>query len=92
MTTPASPWQNSYVEREIGSPRREFLDHVIIFNEQHLRRLLSSYLDYYHPWCTHQSLERDSPNRRPIRFADPGDFVECMAVHGLHHYYLPMAA
>ena len=49
VTAPASPWQNPYIERVIGSLRREFLDHVIVFNERHLKRLLTSYLDYYHP-------------------------------------------
>ena len=48
VTAPASPWQNPFVERVIGSLRREFLEHVIILNERHLRRLLSSYLGYYH--------------------------------------------
>jgi transposase InsO family protein len=92
VTALASPWQNAYVERVIGTLRRELFDHVIVFNERHLKRLMSSYLDYYHPWRTHQSLERDAPNVRPIRKAKAGDVVECPAVHGLHHYYLPKAA
>ena len=48
ITAPRSPWQNAYVERVIGSIRRECLDHFVIFNERHLRRVLSSYIDYYH--------------------------------------------
>ncbi len=56
VTAPASPWQNAYVERVIGSVRRELLNHVVILNEWHLKGLLSSYVDYYHPWRTHQSL------------------------------------
>ena len=92
VTAPASPWQNAYVERAIGSLRREVLNHVVILNELHLKRLLSSYLDYYHPWRAHQSLERDAPNGRPIRSAAPGQVIECPAVQGLHHYYLPMTA
>ena len=92
VTAPASPWQNAYVERVIGSLRRELLDHVVILNERHLKRLLSSYLDYYHPWRPHQALERDAPNGRPIRAAEPYQVIECPAVHGLYHYYLPMAA
>ncbi len=89
---PTSPWQNAYVERVTGSLRRELLDHVVIFDERHLKRLLSSYLKYYHPWRTHQALERDAPNGRPIRAAEPDQVIECPAVHGLHHYYLPIAA
>jgi transposase InsO family protein len=92
VTARASPWQNAYVERLIGSLRRELLEHVVILNEHHLKRLLSSYLDYYHPWRTHQSLDRDAPNGRRVRLAKPGNVVECSAVQGLHHYYLPMAA
>ncbi len=67
VTAPASPWQNAYVERVIGTLRRELFDHVIVRNERHLKRLMSSYLDYYHPWRTHQSLDRDAPDGRPIR-------------------------
>lgn len=92
VTARASPWQNAYVERVIGSLRRELLDHVIVLNERHLRRLLSSYMDYYHPWRTHQSLDRDAPNGRAIRPSDPSQVTESPAVQGLHHYYLPMAA
>ena len=92
VTAPASPWQNAYVERLIGSLRRELLDHVIVFNERHLKRLLSSYLDYYHPWRTHQSLDQDTPDGRHVRFAEPGQVVEFPVVQGLHHYYLPRAA
>jgi len=92
VTAPASPWQNAYVERFIGSLRRELLDHVIILNERHLKRLLSSYLDYYHPWRTHRSLDRDAPDGRPVRSAEPNHVIEFPAVQGLHHYYLPKAA
>ncbi len=92
VTAPASPWQNAYVERVIGSLRRELLDHAIIINERHLRRLLSSYLDYYHPWRTHQSLDQDAPNGRRVRLAEPGQVIEFPVVQGLHHYYLPKAA
>ena len=92
VTAPASPWQNAYVERVIGSLRRELLDHVIILNERHLKRLLSSYLDYYHPWRTHRSLDQDAPEGRPVRSAEPDNVLELSAVHGLHHCYLPKAA
>ena len=61
VTAPRSPWQNPYVERLIGSVRRECLDHSIILNERHLRRILGSYLDYYHGSRTHLSLGKDTP-------------------------------
>jgi putative transposase len=61
-----SPWQNAYVERVIGSLRRECLDHIVIFNERHLRRILSSYVDYYHRSRTHLSLNKDCPDSRPV--------------------------
>src|SRR6202166_324625 len=62
VTAPRSPWQNPYVERVIGSIRRECLDHIVIFNERHLRRVLSSYLDYYHGTRTPLSLDKDCPD------------------------------
>jgi len=92
ITAPASPWQNPYVERVIGSIRRELLDHVVVLNEQHLKRLLSAYLDYYHPWRTHRSLAGDAPDHRPVRSAKPAHVIDFPAVHGLHHYYLPKVA
>jgi putative transposase len=52
---PHSPWQNPYTERVIGSNRRECLNHVIVLNERHLRRVLHAYVDYYQPWRTHRS-------------------------------------
>jgi transposase InsO family protein len=61
LTAPRSPWQNSYVERLIGSIRRECLDHVIALSEPHLRRILTGYLAYDHTWSTHVALEVDSP-------------------------------
>ena len=92
VTAPGSPWQNAYVERLIGSIRRELLDNVVVLNEKHLRRLLDSYVAYYNEWRTHRSLLGDSPDRRPIRRADASDVTELSAVSGLHHYYLPAAA
>ena len=64
VTAPRSPWQNPYVERLIGSVRRECLDHSIILNERHLRRILGSYFDYYHGSRTHLSLGKDTPDGR----------------------------
>src|SRR6202043_1302830 len=68
ITAPRSPWQNAYVERVIGSIRRECLDHILIFNEHHLRHVLSSYVDYYQRTRTrtHLSLDKDCPDSRPI--------------------------
>ena len=75
VIAPRSPWQNPYVERAIGSIRRECLDHVIVFNERHLRRALSSYFDYYHRYRTHLSLRKDSPEPRPIEPPDHGRVI-----------------
>src|SRR6267154_2427474 len=73
VTAPRSPWQNAYVERIIGSIRRECLDHVIVFDERHLRRVLSTYFEYHHHSRTHLSLDKDCPEPRPIQppFARP---------------------
>lgn len=92
VTAPASPWQNAYAERLIGTIRRELLDHVVILNERHLRRLLKTYVAYYNRWRTHRSLEGDAPDTRPVRRAAPARTAEISAVRGLHHYYLPEAA
>jgi putative transposase len=80
------------VERMIGTLRRELLDHAIILNERHLKRLLSSYLDYYHPWVTYRTSEQDAPEGRPVRTAEPDNVVEFPAFRGLHHVYLSRAA
>src|SRR4029450_6579745 len=74
IIAPRSPWQNSYVERLIGSIRRECLDHVIVLHERHLRRLLTEYFQYYHDWRTHRALELDCPAAGPTAgdWADPG--------------------
>lgn len=93
VIAPRSPWQNPYAERVIGSIRRELLNHVVALNERHLKRLLLGYLDYYHHWRTHRSLEMDAPNGRCIKKpASSGQVVELPTVQGLHHYYLPDAA
>jgi transposase InsO family protein len=64
VTAPRSPWQNAHVERVIGLIRRECRDHIVIFNERHLRRVLSSYVDYYQRTRTHLSLDKDCPDPR----------------------------
>ena len=85
-----SPWQNGYVERLIGSIRRECLDHVIIMNEGHLRKILNRYVHYYNTQRTHLGLKKDSPDPREV---DAVGKIERVAVaNGLHHYYYRKAA
>jgi transposase InsO family protein len=64
-TSSQAPWQNGTAERWIGSCRREILDHVIALNEEHLRRLIRDYVRYHHEERIHDSLDKDTPNRRP---------------------------
>jgi len=92
LSTPRSPWQRAYVERVIGSIRRECLDHVIVLHENSLRRVLSSYLDYYHRSRTHLSLAKDSPEPRSIQPPNMGSVVTVSQVGGLHHRYERRAA
>ncbi|NIO28950.1 MAG: transposase [Candidatus Latescibacteria bacterium] len=87
-----SPWQNPYVERIIGSIRRECLDHVIIFNEKHLRRVLNAYFRYYHASRTHLGLEKDCPKPRPVEPIDLGPVHFESMVGGLHHRHYRQAA
>ncbi len=87
LTAPRSPWQNPYVERIIGSIRRECLNHVIIINERHLRRQLKSYSIYYHEARTHLSLDKQSPVPRSIEPPEQGKVVAIPHVGGLHHEY-----
>jgi putative transposase len=89
---PRSPWQNPYVERLIGTLRRECLDHVVVLNDAHLRRLLRNYLTYYHGCRTHLSLEKDAPEPRLVEHPDQGGIVEIPMVGGLHHRYTRQAA
>ena len=92
VTAPRSPWQNAYVERVIGSIRRECLDHVVVFNERHLYRALSSYVEYYHRSRTHLSLRKDCPDPRPIEPPARGRVSVLPQVGGLHHRYQRLAA
>ena len=91
-TTARSPWQNCYVERVIGSIRRECLNHVIVINDWHLRRLLKSYFRYYHESRTHLSLEKDAPNSRKVEPPEFGKIVRVPQVGGLHNRYERRAA
>jgi transposase InsO family protein len=92
LTAPRSPWQNGYVERLIGSIRRECLDHVIVVNEQHLRRILQSYFSYYHRTRTHLSVDKDAPDTREVLQPAMGPVIEIAEVGGLHHRYERRAA
>ena len=85
VTAARSPWQNPYVERIVGSLRRECLNHVIILNERHLRRILHSYLEYYHEHRTHLALNRNSPIEREVE--ERGEVISIPMVGGLHHRY-----
>jgi transposase InsO family protein len=92
LTAPRSPWQNAVAERLIGSIRRECLDHVVVFSEGHLRRLLANYFQYYHRWRTHLSLAMDCPDTRPMHPPEQGAVVSFPEVGGLHHHYERVAA
>jgi transposase InsO family protein len=88
---PRSPWQNCYVERVIGSIRRECLNHVIVLNN-HLRRLLKDYFRYYHESRTHLSLNKDAPECRTIQSNKSDRITQIPQVGGLHHRYERRAA
>jgi len=89
---PRSPWQSPYVERLVGSVRRECLDHVIVLNPAHLHRLLKAYLAYYHRSRTHLSLDKDAPDQRPVQGPEEGKIVAIPHLGGLHHRYERRAA
>jgi transposase InsO family protein len=82
-----SPWQNGFAERWIGSLRRDCLDHVIAINEWQLRRVVRSYVDYYHEDRTHLGLEKDAPQERSVEPREMGEVVAIPRVGGLHHRY-----
>jgi transposase InsO family protein len=83
---PASPWQNGFAERLIGSIRRECLDHVIVLGEEHLRRILKNYAAYYNGVRTHRSLNKDAPISRPVQRS--GIMSSHAILGGLHHQYV----
>ena len=92
VTASRSPWQNAFVERVIGSLRRECLDYIVIYNELHLRRILSTYIDYCHQTRTHLSLDKDCSDPRPVMPPRIGRVVASPQVNGLHHRYERLAA
>ncbi|MFY9956450.1 MAG: integrase core domain-containing protein [Bradyrhizobium sp.] len=83
---PASPWQNGFAERLIGSIRRECLDHIIVLGEEHLRRILKNYAAYYNGVRTHRSLNKDAPISRPVQRS--GIMSSHAILGGLHHQYV----
>ncbi len=92
ITAPRSPWQNPYVERLIGSIRRECLDHVIVWNRRSLCRILQSYFVYYQHSRTHLALAKDAPESRVVEKPECGRIVVIPQVGGLHHRYQRWAA
>ena len=92
LGAPRSPWQRAYVERVIGTIRRECLDHVIVFNQASLLRNLRSFLTYYHDCRTHLSLDKDSPIPRAVEPPERERVISIPLVGGLHHKYVRRAA
>jgi putative transposase len=82
-----SPWQNGFAERWISSLRKDCLDHVIAINDRQLRRVIRSYVDYYHMDRTHLGLEKDTPDERTVESRENGKVVSFLRVGGLHHRY-----
>jgi hypothetical protein len=92
ITAARSPWQSPYVERVIGSIRRECLDNVVVLHERHLCRILTAYFDHYHRWRCHQALAMDCPQPRPIQGREQGAVVEVTESDGLYRHYERRAA
>jgi transposase InsO family protein len=85
-TAPASPWQNGFAERLIGSIRRECVDHFVVLGEAHLHRILKAYAHYYNEIRTHRSLDKDAPVSRPVHRT--GAISSHAILGGLHHHYV----
>ena len=92
LSAPRSPWQRAYIERVIGTIRRECLDHVIVFDEASLYWHVKSFVTYYHESRTHLSLGKDSPESRAVQSPELGRVVAIPQVGGLHHRYERRAA
>lgn len=92
LSAPRSPWQSPYVERLIGSIRRECLDNVVVLHDRHLHRILSEYFDHYHRWRCHQALDMDCPEPRPTQGPEQGAVVEVREAGGLYRHYERLAA
>ena len=91
-TAPRSPWQSPYVERLIGTVRRECLDQLLILNAAHLHRILTRFFDYYHRVRPHRTLDHDAPVSRPVEGPEQGKVIELAVLGGLHHRYSRRAA
>ena len=85
LSAPGSPWQRAYIERVIGTIRRECLDHVIVSNESGLYRHLQAFCSYYHRTRTHLALQKDTPETRGIQAPEAGGIISIPEVGGLHH-------
>ena len=86
------PRQNGYVERVIGTIRRDCLDHVIVFNARHLRKVLDEYIAYYNESRTHLGIEKDCPEPLAVENAGSGEITALPVLGGLHHRYTRRAA
>ncbi len=87
-----SPWQNPFVERLIGSVRRECINHVIVLSERHLKRIVREYFDYYNNSRAHMSLNGNAPLPREVEPPDRGNVLAIPQAGGLHHRYTRVAA
>jgi putative transposase len=85
LSAPRSPWQRAYVERVIGTIRRECLDHMIVFHPASLSRHLNRFLEYYHHSRCHLALEKDTPEARPVQPPEQGRLISIPQVGGRHH-------
>ncbi len=92
LSAPRSPWQRAYVERVIGKLRREYLNHVIVFDKASLYRHVQLFVTYYHESRTHLSLAKDSPVPRSVQPPALGPVVALPQLGGLHHRYERRAA
>jgi transposase InsO family protein len=92
LIAPRSPWQNGYVERLIGTIRRELVDHLVVLGERHLLRCLRDYVRYYNQDRPHMSLEGDAPSRRHVEPPEHGRVVALPRAGGRHHRYARRAA
>ncbi len=92
LTAPRCPWQSPYVERVIGSIRRECLDNVVVLHQRHLHRILTAYFDHYHRWRCHQALAMDCPEPRLIQVPEQGSVVEVTEAGGLYRHCERLAA
>jgi transposase InsO family protein len=87
-----SPWQNPFIERLIGSIRRECLDHVLVLHAQHLHRVLADYFDYFRLHRPHRGLNQDCPEPRDVEPPEQGKVIALPVLGGLHHRYSRQAA